>query len=115
MRITDLLKKEGIDLQGKSASKSETIDNLVELMDATGNLNDKEGYKKAVVAREEQGTTGIGEGIAIPHGKTSAVKEAGLAVMVSKAPTMNPWTGSLPICSLPLLCRIILTIHILSC
>ena len=52
MRITDLLKKEGIDLQGKSASKSETIDNLVDLMDATGNLNDKEGYKKAVVARE---------------------------------------------------------------
>ena len=46
MRITDLLKKEGIDLQGKSASKSETIDNLVDLMDATGNLNDKEGYKK---------------------------------------------------------------------
>lgn len=87
MRITDLLKKEGIDLQGKSASKSETIDNLVDLMDATGNLNDKEGYKKAVVAREEQGTTGIGEGIAIPHGKTSAVKEAGLAVMVSKEGT----------------------------
>lgn len=87
MRITDLLKKEGIDLQAKSGSKSETIDNLVELMDATGNLKDKEGYKQAVIAREEQGTTGIGEGIAIPHGKTAAVGNAGLAVMVSKEGT----------------------------
>ena len=87
MRITDLLKKEGIDLQGKPATKEETIDHLVALMDATGNLVDKEGYKAAVVAREAQGTTGIGEGIAIPHGKTAAVKEAGLAVMVCKEGT----------------------------
>ncbi|MDO4289120.1 MAG: fructose-specific PTS transporter subunit EIIC [Eubacterium sp.] len=87
MRITDLLKKEGIDLQGRSATKEETINHLVDLMDATGNLKDKAGYKAAVIAREEQGTTGIGEGIAIPHGKTAAVKEAGLAVMVCKEGT----------------------------
>lgn len=87
MRITDLLKKDGIDLQGKPGTKSETIDKLVALMDATGNLADPEGYKKAVVLREEQGTTGIGEGIAIPHGKTAAVKEPGLAVMVCKEGT----------------------------
>lgn len=87
MRITDLLKKEGIDLQGKAGSKSETIDHLVDLMDATGNLKDKEGYRAAVLAREEQGTTGIGEGIAIPHGKTAAVERPGLAVMVCKEGT----------------------------
>ncbi|MEG0377504.1 MAG: PTS sugar transporter subunit IIA, partial [Eubacterium sp.] len=84
MRITDLLKKEGIELQGKSASKAETIDHLVELMNKTGNLKDKDAYKRAVITREEQGTTGIGEGIAIPHGKTNAVDHAGLAVMAVK-------------------------------
>jgi PTS system fructose-specific IIC component len=84
MRITDLLKKEGIELNGPSATKAETIDRMVGLMDATGNLKDKEGYKKAVVAREKEGTTGIGEGIAIPHGKTAAVDHAGLAAMVCK-------------------------------
>lgn len=84
MRITDLLKKEGIELNGPSASKAETIDRMVDLMAATGNLKDKQGYKKAVLKREEEGTTGIGEGIAIPHGKTAAVKEAGLAAMVCK-------------------------------
>lgn len=87
MRITDLLKEEGIELQGKPASKAATIDTLVDLMDASGNLKDKQGYKEAVVAREEQGTTGIGEGIAIPHGKTAAVQSAGLAAMVCKEGT----------------------------
>ena len=84
MRISDLLKKEGIDLNGPSASKAKTIDILVDLMAATGNLKDKEVYKKAVLDREAQGTTGVGEGIAIPHGKSPAVERAGLAAMVCK-------------------------------
>ncbi|MEG2642295.1 MAG: fructose PTS transporter subunit IIB, partial [Eubacterium sp.] len=84
MRISDLLKKEGIDLNGPSASKAKTIDILVDLMAATGNLKDKEVYKKAVLDREAQGTTGVGEGIAIPHGKSPAVLRAGLAAMVCK-------------------------------
>jgi PTS system fructose-specific IIC component len=84
MRITDLLKKEGIELNGPSATKEETISHMVELMSATGNINDPEGYKAALMKREEEGTTGIGEGIAIPHGKTAAVDRAGLACMVCK-------------------------------
>lgn len=82
MRITDLLKKEGILLDAKVSSKSEAIDKLVDLMSDSGNLNNKEEYKKAVLAREELSTTGIGEGIAIPHAKTTAVKDAGLSSMV---------------------------------
>lgn len=84
MRITDLLKKEGIELDVKVSNKQEAIDKLVELMANTGNLADKEEYKKTVMAREELSTTGIGDGIAIPHGKTSAVKRAGLSSMVVK-------------------------------
>ncbi|MBU5487773.1 fructose-specific PTS transporter subunit EIIC [Clostridium sp. MSJ-8] len=84
MRITDLLKKEGIELDVKVNNKAEAIDKLVDLMDATNNLNDKEEYKKTVLAREELSTTGIGDGIAIPHGKTKAVSEAGLSSMVVK-------------------------------
>jgi PTS system fructose-specific IIC component len=84
MRITDLLKKEGIELNGPSASKEATIAKMVDLMAATGNLNDPEGYKAAVTKREGEGTTGIGDGIAIPHGKTAAVDRAGLACMVCK-------------------------------
>lgn len=84
MRITDLLKKEGIELNGPSASKEATIAKMVDLMAATGNLSDPEGYKAAVTKREGEGTTGIGDGIAIPHGKTAAAKSAGLACMVCK-------------------------------
>lgn len=84
MRITDLLSKKGIDLNGKPGTKQETIDQVTNLMNATGNLSDKEAYKKAVEKREEEGTTGIGDGIAIPHGKSSAVKQPGLAVLVVK-------------------------------
>ncbi|MGL4606414.1 MAG: PTS fructose transporter subunit IIABC [Eubacteriaceae bacterium] len=87
MRIIDLLNVKGIDLHGKKASKPETIAHLVNLMDKTGNLSDKEQYRIAVSNREDEGTTGIGEGIAIPHGKSSAVKEAGLAAMVVKEGT----------------------------
>lgn len=82
MRITDLLKKEGIDLNGVGNSKEETIRRMVNLMAKTGVLKDKEAFKQSVFAREETGTTGIGGGIAIPHGKTNAVKEPGLSAMV---------------------------------
>ncbi len=82
MRIVDLLKKESIDLQASVASKEAAIDHLVDLMDKGGNLNDKEAYKQRVLAREAEGSTGIGEGIAIPHAKTDAVAAPGLASMI---------------------------------
>lgn len=82
MRITDLLKKESIELNGVVANKQEAIEKMVELMAKGGNITDLEKYKAAVFQREEEGTTGIGEGIAIPHAKTDAVKEPGLASMI---------------------------------
>lgn len=84
MKITDLLVKEGIELNGQAATKREAIDKMVDLMAATGKITDKEAYKAQVLRREEEGTTGIGEGIAIPHGKCDAVKAPGLAAMVLK-------------------------------
>ena len=84
MRIVDLLHKQGISLNFNPSTKEECINQLVDLMDKTGNLNNKEEYKKEILAREALSTTGIGEGIAIPHGKTSAVKEASLAAAVCK-------------------------------
>jgi PTS system fructose-specific IIC component len=84
MRIVDLLHKQGINLNFNPSTKEQCINELVDLMDKTGNLNNKEEYKKAILAREELSTTGIGEGIAIPHGKTSAVKKASLAAAISK-------------------------------
>lgn len=84
MRITDLLKEESIELNGQVSSKLEAINAMVELMAKSGNIADKEEYRKCVLAREEEGTTGIGEGIAIPHGKTSAVIKAGLSAMIVK-------------------------------
>lgn len=82
MRIIDLLNEKGIDLAGKPASKEETIQRLVQLMANTGKITDPEVFKKAVMAREAEGSTGIGEGVAIPHGKSPVVKDAGLAAMV---------------------------------
>ena len=82
MRIVDLLKKQSIDLNASVADKAAAIDHLVDLMAAGGNLNDKELYKQRVLAREQEGSTGIGEGIAIPHAKTEAVNEPGLASMI---------------------------------
>ena len=82
MRIVDLLHRESIDLQAVAADKNAAIDRLVDLMAASGNLTDKEAYKKCVLAREKEGSTGIGEGIAIPHAKTNAVKRPGLASMI---------------------------------
>ena len=85
MRITDLLNKQSISLNLKATNKMSAIDELVDLVNASGNLNNKEEYKQGIIAREEQSTTGIGEGIAIPHAKTKAVKKACLAAAVSKA------------------------------
>lgn len=82
MRITDLLDPRGMDLHSTVANKAEAIDRLVDLMDATGNIADKEEYKRLVLAREKEGTTGIGEGIAIPHAKTNVVKKPGLSVLI---------------------------------
>lgn len=82
MRIIDLLNSKGIDLEGKPSSKDEAIKHLVDLMDATGNLSDKEAFRLTVMKREDEGSTGIGEGVAIPHGKSVVVKNAGLATMV---------------------------------
>lgn len=82
MRIVDLLKKQSIDLDAHVADKPAAIDHLVDLMAAGGNLNDKALYKERVLAREQEGSTGIGEGIAIPHAKTEAVNEPGLASMI---------------------------------
>jgi fructose PTS system EIIBC or EIIC component len=83
MKIVDLLQKEGINLNFNPSTKEQCINELVDLMDKTGNLNDKEEYKKAILDREALSTTGIGDGIAIPHGKTSAVKKAALAAAIS--------------------------------
>lgn len=82
MKITELLKKESIELGVKVSSKEEAIDKLVGLMDAGGRISDKEGYKEGILAREALGSTAVGDGIAIPHAKVAAVKEPGLAAMV---------------------------------
>lgn len=84
MRITDLLDKNSISLNAAPADKKETLDLAVELMAKSGKLSDVEKYREQVYAREEESTTGIGEGIAIPHGKCDAVKVPGLAAMVIK-------------------------------
>ena len=84
MRITDLLDKNSISLNAAAADKKETLDLAVELMAKSGKLSDVEKYREQVYAREEESTTGIGEGIAIPHGKCDAVKAPGLAAMVIK-------------------------------
>ena len=81
MKITDLLKKEGVLLNQKPADKDAAIDILVGLHDKVGNLNDKAGYKKAIEAREAQGSTAVGMGIAVPHAKTDAAKQPGLVAM----------------------------------
>lgn len=84
MRITDLLDKRSISLDAAPADKKATLDMAVELMAKSGKLMDVEQYRAQVYAREEESTTGIGEGIAIPHCKCDAVKTPGLAAMVIK-------------------------------
>ena len=84
MKIIDLLDDRSILLDGRVADKKAALDQMVELMDASGKLRDKETYRQGVYAREQEGSTGIGEGIAIPHCKSDAVIKAGLAAMVVK-------------------------------
>ena len=81
MKITDLLKPEGIKVGATAASQMDAIDQLVALQDASGNINDAEGYKKGILAREAEFSTAVGDGIAIPHAKVAAVKQPGLAAM----------------------------------
>ena len=82
MKITDLLDEKSIRLNAAASSKKEALNQIINLISQTGNITNKEEYKKIVFKREEQGTTGIGEGIAIPHGKSDKVKKATLAAMV---------------------------------
>lgn len=82
MRISELLQKESIAIGKKPRGKAVAIDQLVELLAKGGNLKDKGKFKQAILEREKLSTTGIGEGIAIPHGKSNAVKRAALAAMV---------------------------------
>lgn len=79
MKITDLLTKDTINLSITSKNKSGVIDELIETLNAAGKLSDKTAFREAIMAREEQSTTGVGDGIAIPHAKTSAVKAPAIA------------------------------------
>ena len=81
MRIVDLLNKDSILLNGAPKSKTEAIDMLVDLQMKSGNISDRDIYKQGILAREEKGSTAVGEGIAIPHAKSSAVKAPSLAAM----------------------------------
>lgn len=84
MRITDLLDKESICLDAAPACKQEALDAAIALMVKRGNISDKEAFRKQVYLREEECTTGIGAGIAVPHGKCDAVSQPGLVAMVVK-------------------------------
>lgn len=84
MTIRDLLAAESINLNGTPAGKTEALNQCIDLMAKSGKIADVETYRKGVFAREEEGTTGIGMGIAIPHCKSDAVTKAGLAAMVVK-------------------------------
>lgn len=81
MKIIDLLKKDAIELNTSAASKSDAIDKLVALHEKAGNLLDVKAYKEAILAREAQGSTAIGEGIAVPHAKSESVKTPGLSAI----------------------------------
>jgi PTS system fructose-specific IIC component len=81
MKITDLLKPEGIKVGATAANQMDAIDQLVALQDASGNISDKAGYKEGILAREAEFSTAVGDGIAIPHAKVAAVKQPGLAAM----------------------------------
>ena len=82
MKITDLLTKKSINLNVKASNKKDIIEQAVELMEQNGNINNKEEYLKLVMKREEEGSTGVGEGIAIPHGKGNVISKPGLVAMV---------------------------------
>lgn len=96
MRITELLKKESIELGVTAASKEEAINKLTGLMEAGGRLHDRAGYKEGILAREACGSTAVGDGIAIPHAKVAAVKEPGLAaITVPEGVDYDAFDGSL--------------------
>lgn len=81
MKITDLMSKEAIKIHGHASSKMDAIDKMVSLMYRQGNVSDKEVYKEAVIERENLSTTGMVDGIAIPHARTNAITQAGIAAM----------------------------------
>ncbi len=81
MKITDLLKKDGIELNCPAADQLAAIDRMIELHTKVGNLTDAAKFKEAILAREEKGSTAIGMGIAVPHGKSAAVAKAGLTAL----------------------------------
>ncbi len=85
MKITDLLKKEGIALNAAAADQNAAIDTLVDLHTKVGNLSDAAAFKKAILEREAKGSTAIGMGIAVPHGKSAAVSKAGVTAMTIPA------------------------------
>ena len=81
MKITDLLRKDGIELNVNAADQNAAIDKLIELHTKVGNLNNAGEFKKAILAREEKGSTAVGMGIAVPHGKSAAVASAGVTAI----------------------------------
>ena len=81
MKISEFIDSRGIKLQQPLADQNEAIDKLIALHNEVGNLNDVAGFKEAILAREEKGSTAIGNGIAVPHGKSAAVKKAGLVAI----------------------------------
>lgn len=83
MRITDLLKKESIELNSPVSTKQGTIDKLIDLQAKAGNISDKNAYKKDILAREQMSSTAVGDGIAIPHAKSEAVRQPGLAAITA--------------------------------
>lgn len=85
LKITDLLKKEAISLNIKAVSKNEAVDSLIALHKKAGNLNNEGAFRDAIMAREQQGTTAIGEGIAVPHAKSDSVRQAGLSAVTIKS------------------------------
>ena len=94
MRIIDLLKADAIELNSSVKSKAEAVDKLIALHEKAGNLSDVNEYKKAILERENQGSTAIGEGIAVPHAKSNSVKTAGLsAITVSEGVDYNAPDG----------------------
>lgn len=83
MRITDLLKKESIELNSPVSTKQGAIDKLIDLQAKAGNISDKNAYKKDILAREQMSSTAVGDGIAIPHAKSEAVRQPGLAAITA--------------------------------
>lgn len=83
MRITDLLKKDSIELNSPVSTKQGAIDKLIDLQAKAGNISDKNAYKKDILAREQMSSTAVGDGIAIPHAKSEAVRQPGLAAITA--------------------------------